>query len=223
MADGAERKVRYVETARTLIEDHAYLANLRNPKVQSGPGTGNQSDDEMAFMNYYHLLKYERDEAVRSVVAHSLRQYWKVLEPERNPLFDFIHAAAINGGSYRDAFDDETYSRTDYPLDDAVESLVLYPLDRFDWALSNSHRLDVVLLRDQQERRGVRGHLLDGRVLPIDERFVNHWNHDPWRLDHGGQGRYLADGASFLLPYYLGLHHGLIEETPGDSPTEPPR
>ncbi len=223
MADGAERKVRYVETARTLIEDHAYLANLRNPKVQSGPGTGNQSDDEMAFMNYYHLLKYERDEAVRSVVAHSLRQYWKVLEPERNPLFDFIHAAAINGGSYRDAFDDETYSRTDYPLDDAVESLVLYPLDRFDWALSNSHRLDVVLLRDQQERRGVRGHLLDGRVLPIDERFVNHWNHDPWRLDHGGQGRYLADGASFLLPYYLGLHHGLIEETPGDSPAEPPR
>ena len=223
MANEADRKARYRDKARSLIEDHAYLANLRNPKVQSGPGTGNQSDDEMAFMNYYHLLRYERDEAVRSVVAHSLRQYWKVLEPERNPLFDFIHAAAIDGGSYRDAFDDETYSRTDYPLDDAVESLVLYPLDRFDWALSNSHRLDVILLRAQQERRGVRGHLLDGRVLPIDERFVNHWNHDPWRLDHGGQGRYLADGASFLLPYYFGLYHGLIEETPGDAAAEAPR
>lgn len=223
MANEADRKARYRDKARSLIEDHAYLANLRNPKVQSGPGTGNQSDDEMAFMNYYHLLKYERDEAVRSVVAHSLRQYWKVLEPERNPLFDFIHAAAIDGGSYRDAFDDETYSRTDYPLDDAVESLVLYPLDRFDWALSNSHRLDVILLRAQQERRGVRGHLLDGRVLPIDERFVNHWNHDPWRLDHGGQGRYLADGASFLLPYYFGLYHGLIAEAPDDAAAEPAR
>ena len=223
MADGADRKARYAGTARTLIEDHAYLANLRNPKVQSGPGTGNQSDDEMAFMNYYHLLKYERDEAVRSVAAHSLRQYWKVLEPERNPLFDFIHAAAIDGGGYRDAFDDETYSRADYPLDDAVESLVLYPLDRFDWGLANSHRLDVVLLRHQEERRGVRGHLLDGRALPIDERFVNHWNHDPWRLDHGGQGRYLADGASFLLPYYFGLHHGLIVEAADGEPAEPPR
>lgn len=223
MAGGAERKARYRNKAGSLIEDHAYLANLRNPKVQSGPGTGNQSDDEMAFMNYYHLLKYEHDEAVRSVVAHSLRQYWKVLEPERNPLFDFIHAAAVDGNGYRDAFDDESYSRSDYPLDDAVESLVLYPLDRFDWALSNSHRLDVILFRAQQERRGVRGHLLDGRVLPIDERFVNHWNHDPWRLDHSGQGRYLADGASFLLPYYLGLYHGLIEETPGDVPTEPAR
>ncbi len=219
----ARRGERYADAARSLLDDHAYLANLRNPKVQSGPGTGNQSDDEMAFMNYYHLLKYERDEAVRSVVAHSLRQYWKVLQPERNPLFDFIHATAIDGNGYRDAFDDETYSRGDYPLHDAVESLVLYPLDRFDWALSNSHRLDVVLLRTQEARRGTRGHLLDGRVLPIDERFVNHWNHDPWRLDHGGQGRYLADGASFLLPYYFGLYHELIEETSDDAQPEPPR
>ncbi len=220
---GARRGQRYADAARRLLDDHAYLANLRNPKVQSGPGTGNQSDDEMAFMNYYHLLKYERDETVRSVVAHSLRQYWKVMRPERNPLFDFIHAAAIDGAGYRDAFDDETYSRADYPLRDAVESLVLYPLERFDWALSNSHRLDIVLLRHQEERRGIRGHLLDGRVLPIDERFVNHWNHDPWRLDHGGQGRYLADGASFLLPYWFGLHHGLIEEAGEDDPAEPPR
>ena len=242
-ADDARRGQRYAEAARTLLDDHAYAANLRNPKVQSGPGTGNQSDDEMAFMNYYHLMKYERDEALRSVVAHSLRQYWKLLQPERNPLFDFIHAAAVDGTSYRDAFDDETYSRGDFALDDAALSLVLYPLDRFDWALSNSHRLDVVLLRepvrrelaphanqserpssgarmDQEERRGPRGHLLDGRVLPIDERYVNHWNHDPWRLDHGGQGHYLADGASFLLPYYLGLYHGLIEETAGEAGTE---
>ncbi len=217
---GADGGQRYAEAARTLLNDHAYLANLRNPKVQSGPGTGNQSDDEMALMNFYHLLKYERDEAVRSVVAHSLRQYWKVLRPERNPLFDFIHAAAIDGAGYRDAFDDETYSRADHPLHDAVESLVLYPLDRLDWALSNSHRLDVALLRGQDERRGVRGHLPDGRALPIDERFVNHWNHDPWRLDHDGQGRYLADGASFLLPYYLGLYHELIEETPPDAPAQ---
>ena len=245
MADDDASKERYAQTARTLIEDHAYAANLRNPKVQSGPGTGNQSDDEMAFMNYYHLLKYERDEALRSVVAHSLRRYWQLLQPERNPLFDFIHAVAIDGASYRDAFDDETYRRDDFPLDDAIESLVLYPLDRFDWGLSNSHRLDIVLLREpvgrelaphanQSERpssgarmaqddRGARGHLLDGRVLPIDERFVNHWNHDPWRLDHGGQGRYLADGASFLLPYYLGLFHGLIEETTAEASSEAAR
>ena len=54
---------------------------------------------------------------------------------------------------------------------------------------------------------------LRGRVLPIDEQYVNHWNHDPWRLDQGGAGQRLSDGASFLLPYYMGLYHGFIVET----------
>jgi hypothetical protein len=26
-------------------------------------------------------------------------------------------------------------------------------------------------------------------VLPIDERCVDKWNHDPWALDHGGDSR----------------------------------
>ncbi|MCS6954177.1 MAG: hypothetical protein RMK57_05975 [Bryobacterales bacterium] len=50
----------------------------------------------------------------------------------------------------------------------------------------------------------------DGRVLPMDERFFEHWNHDPWGLDSSGDGRILADGAAFLLPYYLGLYHGFV-------------
>ena len=49
-------------------------------------------------------------------------------------------------------------------------------------------------------------------MLPIDERFVDKWNHDPWSLDVGGNGRELADGASYLLPYYLGLYHGFVTE-----------
>jgi hypothetical protein len=56
------------------------------------------------------------------------------------------------------------------------------------------------------------GYRVDGKVLPIDERYVGHWNHDPWRLDHAGDGRTLGDGAPFLLPYYMGLYHGFIKE-----------
>ncbi len=58
----------------------------------------------------------------------------------------------------------------------------------------------------------MRGHRRNGKVLPIDERMVEHWNHDPWRLDSGGNGTALADGASFLLPYYMGLYHGILVE-----------
>jgi hypothetical protein len=43
------------------------------------------------------------------------------------------------------------------------------------------------------------------------ERFVEYWNHDPWQLNTGGDGRRLADGAAYLLPYYMGLYHGFIE------------
>ena len=38
------------------------------------------------------------------------------------------------------------------------------------------------------------------------------WNHDPWRLDYGGEGKRMADGASFLLPYYMGVFYGYIVE-----------
>jgi hypothetical protein len=57
-----------------------------------------------------------------------------------------------------------------------------------------------------------KGYRNNGKVLPIDERFVEHWNHDPWQLDQGGEGRRLADGSSFLLPYYMGLFHGFVEK-----------
>jgi hypothetical protein len=30
-------------------------------------------------------------------------------------------------------------------------------------------------------------------------------------LDQGGNGMQLADGASFLLPYYMGLYHKFLE------------
>ena len=60
-------------------------------------------------------------------------------------------------------------------------------------------------------RRGT-GHLRNGKCLPVDERRVEHWNHNPYELDGGEGGRTLADGAVFLLPYYMGLYHGYIIE-----------
>ena len=57
--------VRYAAAARELIEKHAYAANVMIPKTNAGPGSGNQSDDEMAFMNFYCLLRYEKDPGLR--------------------------------------------------------------------------------------------------------------------------------------------------------------
>jgi len=97
-------------------------------------------------------------------------------------------------------------------LEESMDTMRRYPLDRVNWRMTNSHRKDVVRLPSYAGGAGRRGHRRDGRVLPIDERFVDHWNHDPWQLDQGGDGRMLADGASFLLPYYMGLYHRFIVE-----------
>ncbi len=212
VSESPAQGAKYADAARALIEDHGYAANARAPKVHEGPGTGNQSDDEMAFMNFYNLIRYEKDEALAAQWAHSFYRYWRNEAPERNPLFNYLFAGALAGRDirYRDAYDDFVPGPEGAWREDALDTLVRYPLDRTDWGLTNSHRHDVTLLRSSTDARP-KGHLRDGKVLPIDERFVGHWNHDPWTLDYGGQGLRVADGASYLLPYFLGLYHGFIE------------
>lgn len=88
-----------------------------------------------------------------------------------------------------------------------------FPLDRVAWSYRNSHRLDVVPHGvEPGDPARPRGSRRDGSVLPIDERFLNRWNQDPWRLDGAGDGRTLADGSAYLLPYYLGRYLRLFQD-----------
>jgi hypothetical protein len=200
---------RWRRHARDLVERHGYAMNvLQGVKPHMGPGTGNQSDDEMAFMCFYDLLLYEDDPALREVYARAFASAWQVEAPERNPLFAFLHAAVNTGARASTPWGDLDLSPAGPWLDDAVDSLRRLPLDRRDWAHENSDRADVVALPSDGKPRG---RLRDGRALPVDERSFTHWNHDPWRLDSGHQGRELADGAVFLLPWALGRYHGFVE------------
>lgn len=206
---------RYQQAFDRLVTRHGYAMNLMVPKIQSGPGAGNQSDDEMAFMNYYHLLKYEKDPRIRQMVALSLHRYWQLEAPEMNPFFNFVAAFALKDTTYTDAYG---ANPMDLPgtewLDDSVETLRRIPLDRVNWSYRNSHRLDITPLEAHKREDGGKGagHRTNGKVIPYDEQFVQHWNHDPWRLDFAGLGRTLATGAVYLLPYYMGLYHGYIRE-----------
>ncbi len=219
-ADGALRGARFREAARRLIDEHGYLQNTLYPKNQEGIGTGNQSDDEMAIMNYHSLLRYETDPRRRSVIAYSFRKYWRLERPEMNPFFDFVYASVMHGATWTDPWGTRDLSPTGAWLEESIDVLQRLPLDRVDWRLTNSHRRDLVRLSGPAGRGGARGHRRDGRVLPIDERCVVHWNHDPWALDQGGSGRYVADGTVFLLPYYMGRYYGFVREV-ARRPTPP--
>jgi hypothetical protein len=205
---------KYDRAYRKLIDEHAYEMNVLIPKTNAGPGAGNQSDDEMVFMNYYGLLRHEKDPELRRKYLLAFHNHWKMEESEMNPLFNFLYAATARGETYTDAFDRiDLAPRGDW-LEDSVDTLRRFPMDRIQWAFRNSHRKDVVQLpaytRDSPTA-GL-GYRANGKVLPVDERYVGHWNHDPWRLDLAADGRALGDGAAWLLPYYLGLYTGFIRE-----------
>ena len=206
VADHVTGDPKYRREYEKLLFEHNYFTNVLTPKYQNGPGSGNQSDDEMAFMCYYSLFTYEHDPKIRHQYMRSFVRYFLQEEPEVCPLFNFIFAA----------FYDKVYEHWDEVpasvVTDSVETLKRFPLDRVNWGYQNSHRLDIVPLGAHILEGEGKGHLRDGKVLPIDEQFVNHWNHDPWRLDYDGAGRELADGASFLLPYWLGVYHGFVKD-----------
>ena len=128
---------RFREAFDRLVKDHGYLSNVMWPKSESGPGTGNQSDDEMAFMCYYNLLHYATDPEARLAANASLRGYWVLEEPEQSPLFNFIFAASYEP--------DRRFGRPlpESIVSDGLDFLKRYPLDRVDWGFHNSHRLDV--------------------------------------------------------------------------------
>ncbi len=209
---------KYEAASRELIDRHGYAQNAMYPKVQQGPGSGNQSDDEMAFMCFYTLLRFSKDEALKSILRASCFRYWLNEEPEMNPFFNFACAAMNREATSPSPWGPFPVSPWHGWHEDSMTTLRGFPLDRLNWPHRNSHRLDLARLPRVRSSdfdsadRAARGHRTGGKVIPVENRHFNHWNTDPWRLDYGGSGDELAAGTVFLLPYYMGLHHGYIEK-----------
>ncbi|KAA3614024.1 MAG: hypothetical protein DWQ05_17280 [Calditrichaeota bacterium] len=216
IAEHVTGDAKYGKIKKDLIENHSYNQNLMRQKYHHGVGTGNQSDDEMAFMAYYHLLKYEKNPEWLSIYAMSLWDSWKIEEPEMNPFFNFIIAAVNPGLTYTDAYGTHAMDPSDGWLEDAIFTLKRIPLDRVNWRHDNSQRIDLVTLHPSNEGFDEnsfvgKAYRSNGKVIPVDESYYNHYNHDVWRVQSGGNGHGLGDGTIFLLPYYMGLYHGFIK------------
>ena len=210
---------KYAKIADRLVKEHAYQTNAMIYKIHFGPGSGNQSDDEMAFMCYYNLVKYTKDEELREKILYSFYTAWTVEQPEMNPFFNFAYAAVGLETVCQNPWGSFQIPPWDGWLDDAMFTLKDFPLDRVSWGRLNQQRIDIIRLPRQQAGwpyeppRTDRGYRVNGKVLPVSERYFHHWNTDPWRLDYGGNGHSMGSGTVFLLPYYMGLYHGFIEET----------
>lgn len=193
MAPDETLRSRFAAAYRDLIEKHRYHWLTRNQKIMV-PGAINHSDDELAFLSYYPLLRYEADPALLAVYRQSLERSWQIERPERNPLWNVIYAAGSGAAEYdRDA---------------AVRTLREIPMDLIQWSVRNSHRRDVPI--DPLADRFKRAQALI--VLPYDELPMSKWNGNPYALDGNREGRSEDDGAYFLLPYWMGRFHRVLPE-----------
>jgi hypothetical protein len=204
VAQRVSGRARYRRAAQLLIEKHGYAQNVLDAKVHRGPGTGNQSDDQLLVLGFYTLLSYEEDPRLRATYSEGFRRAWELLRYERNPFFNFAYAGVCGVNA----------ADSDW-IGESIDSLKRYPLRPIRWAHRGSHRADIVRLPSPDPITGtkaIRGRLRDGRALPIDERWSGRWSDDPWLLDGRGNGRRLAPGTPFLLAYSMGLYHGVISD-----------
>lgn len=152
----------------------------------------NYSDEELALLSFYPLFLYEKDEKLLKLYRAGLDQWWKNIQREANPLWTFIYAVA------------NPAKKVD--LEGAVWTLHRIPNDLVRWSVTNSHRTGVTPA-DDKDRHG-RAEILE--LLPADERPVMKWNGNPFVVDSRTNGTSEDDGAFFLLPYWMGRHHGLL-------------
>ena len=155
------------------------------------PNPVNHSDDELAFISYYPLLKYETDPDLRAIYLLSLERSWRYERSERCPLWNFIYGVLTGNPCDVEA---------------SLETLRLIPIDLICWSVQNSHRADIEIGTDADRHDRTQS----VEVLPPDERRMMRWNGNPFQLDSARAGTEEDDGTFFLLPYWLGRYHGLI-------------
>ncbi len=172
-----------------------YAAQMRLYRRWPGGGEINFSDDELAFLSYDPLLRYEKGQMLRRIYLNGLRFTFKQVRPDMNPLWNYITVAS--GGK-------RMWSSI---REDAQRTLDRIPNDLIEWGVTNSHRIDVKFLPEKD--RFARTQLTE--ALAPDERPVQKWNSNPYRPDGGGGGHREDDGAFFLLPYWMGRYHGWVE------------
>ncbi len=205
---------KYLQAKEELIRKHCYAMNAYvSTKVHDGAGTGNQSDDEMTYMRFYTILQYETDPKIRAMMEWGLWRYWIHVRRSKSPFFNFLYAGTYNPNTRGPNHED--YTPFGAWLQESVDMLTGQSLDTVNWSLRNSHRLDILTHHEwplNGDGTPTKGYMRDGGVLPIENRYIQHWSEDNWRLDQGGDGRTESDGAYWLMGYYAGKYFGYIKD-----------
>jgi len=183
---------KFEKAYQELTQKHHYAENMVVQKMY-GPFDINHSDDELAFLPNYILIRYANDPELLPTYIKGTQRSWKAEQADRIPIWNIISSAAL---------------KNDCDLKIALEELQQIPMDMITWTMENSQRWD--LPRDQLDDRFGKAQAV--RPVPTPERGISKWNSNTYIYDSGSNGSGEDDGAYFLLPYWMGRYHGFFIE-----------
>lgn len=159
----------------------------------------NHSDNNLAYLGLYPLLRFERDAGLLTLYRQALRRVWGVVRAEGNPFFTFMTQAGEEPGWHDDAANAL-----------ALDTLARFPFPKRDETIRNSSRRDVRRAWFD-DRHGAPQAF---RPLPIDHRPRSsfEWASNPYRLDRRGDPRMSLAGVDYLVAYWLGRRHGFLTD-----------
>ncbi|MFO0897190.1 MAG: hypothetical protein U0836_07145 [Pirellulales bacterium] len=137
---------KYAAVARELIEKHAYATNTIDQKLLWPPHAVNHSDDELAFLSYYPLLRYERDTKLARCTWPASAARGRSSGPRRarfsttstRPPSSSTPGPTRASGRTRAMFPRRTTTPTP-----ALAWFREVPSDTIYWSVQNSHRRDL--------------------------------------------------------------------------------
>jgi len=181
---------RFADAYHDLLYNHRYLDNLRGG-VCLDLGGDPQYDDHLAFLTWYPLIQLEQDPELAAIYREAVKADWEKSRLESNVLFNYIYATIAEG---------------DYESLASIQALRDIPLDLSNRAVYNLHRSDL------KQVLGIGGNLF-WQPIPWHERPLADWEGNYYHLESHGDGRHVMHGTHFIMAYWLGRVHGLIEDT----------
>lgn len=197
----------YKSEALRLMYHHGYLDNIMTDLriIKPTPGyifmgsdmgssNANHSDDEMTFLSYWVLYHYAFDKELQKKYAGIITNYWQVLLPEKNPLWNLI-----------------TYGTSgDFDKASTLWYLREFPMDMTRWTVKNSDRKDLEFLKPNFRDQTT------AELLTPEEQPIHRHNANPFELDGGSDGRSELSGSEYLLPYWMARYLKVLDKSNGE-------
>jgi hypothetical protein len=178
------------EDAYQQLIKWGYRTNTIRQKNVFPPADIAPWDDNLAFRSYYTLLRYTDDPVDRSAYLRSLARTWEVKRIEQVPKYNYTYGA-ITGN--------------DCEQEQSLKHMREWQLDCIGYNYTNSYRADL------DTPYGYRAYENGSKAMTPREIKVTRNSRYVMVLDGGNNGRLVQEPNSFILDYWFGRYHKLIE------------